>query len=131
MPRYRIVNPSSYSSLKNKDKNKAVSISEIMIAIIFIITKNNLRKYVPSKQSNAISDHKTIVTHIFAKNGRKKLDLMIFNTTAPHQNTSSFFPLFSLRSSTPLKYINTMIISKIHEAISIMFFTLDPPVLKL
>ena len=82
IPKYLIVKPSSYSILKMVERNKAVNISEIIIAIAFTVTKNNFLTNVPSKHNRAISKHKNTVTAIFAANGKNRLVLKTFSTTA-------------------------------------------------
>ena len=54
------------------ERNKAVNISEIIIAIAFTVTKNNFLTNVPSKHNRAISKHKNTVTAIFEANGKKQ-----------------------------------------------------------
>ena len=81
-PKYLIVNPSSYSTLRNVEINKAVNISEITTVIALIVTKKNFCEYEPSKHNAAIKDHNMTVIKMLGANDKCKFVLAKFIVTA-------------------------------------------------
>ena len=83
--------------------NIAVNISEITIAIAYMIMKNSFCEYELSKHNIAIKDSNIIVTKMFGANDKYKFVRAKFINTAIQKYTQNIFPILSFRSSTPLK----------------------------